>query len=57
MYSAASLILGTGVLFLAEDQAEARAEQAAEFFEFDDLDNELSDEESLAAADALCGPA
>ena len=55
--SALSLLLGAGGWLVAEDQAEARAEQAAEFFLPDDLETGWSGEESLAAADALCGPA
>lgn len=49
-----SLILGAGVLALATDADQARAEHAANFFDVDDGGNELSAEQSLALADEVC---
>jgi hypothetical protein len=49
-----SLVLGVGVLTLAGDEAQARADTAAEFFD-EDLDGiALSADESLQYADDLC---
>ena len=49
-----SLLIGAGVLAFAGDAAEARADNAAEFFPFDANGNPLSREGSLAEADTFC---